>query len=984
MESFLSKALESPDGFLQYGRTCIALLSGRLPDNSPLPSNAQAFFLHLVDKAVASPTCATLHPVFALLEGACQELLHILPSDTLTSLAEHVFRILKNINNVEGEPLYLLCLGIIKALSEPRLPKDKSLTSPVSSASLLSSPQPRSPEWRIQAARSYFSGSKAANTLKLIALQVLWACRDNAGLSISDASQCLDIANSTVECLDKGLRHGWSRSNANIIRKILEKISRPEIPSSLKLRGLIFLGLLADDLAKLPNQPVATMEHVLQNIPDMPVSVTTSRLLVQRSISTYGPVMSQAFINSLFRKALKASCGLMNISPLALRSLSIFMEELARASESNPNVQHLILRCVQDTEICRSFQDLINTGVRPRGTCSAAVFCDKAYFSLHCGLIETTAGAILVSSILESSAGGKISPHLVKGLLNVQNEAIRCSSPCDHRAFPRVGRKAETVDTQNSNWRSDNWKTMLEETFAQEAQIRHSNIVQMVGEICQDLEERCADAEKPFREEQARHQEITSKYQELQRRAAKLETEAAERESTMLIQMDEEQSLHGALRESESRNGALIGRVEELEQALNEANEKAQTEMESLREELDIKDLQHKGVTAAKNEELEILEHRLQEQSTEKEELQARYDELDQFLGDKQAENAELSEALRKEKNELSALKEALSETKFALQSAQRDLEQRCVEVESLKEKVEVTGAQVEAWQAKHEGFMKSTATEMATLKAAHSTEIREVLAKRDQLKHKLDLSHGDLQAAKDAHGTTKLDIREKSDKLREARTEIKQLEAIVAEKSSALEEVEAMRERMMVIMGMGTNNQTLGSTINNAMEPNRRRSRRATIKTPATQDRLAAMEAAETATPSKSFESSTSSSSGGPTPKRTKPRAACKLSTVQKPSLQSRLGSAMKRASMPASTRRPLEDVSTGRGNQTARPPASVRKAGDTQALTQKKAVEFEDIDVEGLDFDESEFFTSTPAVPKALGDEVNENYCDETTAEF
>ena len=261
-------------------------LSEPLPEALPLPASAQSFFICVLDKVVKSPSVSTLGPIHSMLNGACRDLLGILPNKTRISFDEQLCRILIS-NNAQQDPMLLLwCLGIALLVESPS-DIGTSVGSIAESASCASTASQEHSEsnWKTPAARKLFGSAKSQmKTLTMTVLSVIWACKGEVGVSNVDAIEGIRIAIKTVEAVDIEIKHSWPTSSAftkSMFHKVIEKALRDGIHPSVQLevckiyhcsnlllnilQAFAFLAVIAGE-EKLPTEVHKKYKTTLENI----------------------------------------------------------------------------------------------------------------------------------------------------------------------------------------------------------------------------------------------------------------------------------------------------------------------------------------------------------------------------------------------------------------------------------------------------------------------------------------------------------------------------------------------------------------------------------------------------------------------------------------------------------------------------------------------------------------------------------------------
>lgn len=118
LNELLERCLKIQDSVPHISAACVSLLSFPLPQSMPLPSSTQAFFSRLFEASVQDPCVSTIEAVYYVLYGACEELVDILPRNSIKKLCDQLKEMMKGAKNVGDQPLNLYCLAIIARLNQ--------------------------------------------------------------------------------------------------------------------------------------------------------------------------------------------------------------------------------------------------------------------------------------------------------------------------------------------------------------------------------------------------------------------------------------------------------------------------------------------------------------------------------------------------------------------------------------------------------------------------------------------------------------------------------------------------------------------------------------------------------------------------------------------------------------------------------------------------------------------------------------------------
>lgn len=256
----------------QYTEICVLLLSRPLPSSAPLPASAQPFFLRTFEKASRAPDESTLRPVYLMLNGACRTLLSLLPLDRRHQFDEAVSEILTS--NVAGQKqmLALWCFGIALLAEYPDGRGHQHTLRSSSERPTTTDTLRIERQWTTSACRKLFgSANKLTKTIQMIYLGVIWITKGDMDVSHEDAIEGVRIAVRISQVIDRAVLEGWPQSTAlsrNLVTKLAEKITRPNIDAAVQLEALSFYANVAGG-ANLPREIVAQYGRCLACIIDL-------------------------------------------------------------------------------------------------------------------------------------------------------------------------------------------------------------------------------------------------------------------------------------------------------------------------------------------------------------------------------------------------------------------------------------------------------------------------------------------------------------------------------------------------------------------------------------------------------------------------------------------------------------------------------------------------------------------------------------------
>lgn len=267
-------------------------------------------------------------------------------------------------------------------------------------------------------------------------------------------------------------------------------------------------------------------------------------------------------------------------------------------------------------------------------------------------------------------------PSLAIALLEKQTHLCAIQLKCNFFGHRGLIQKPEEVSlfgagSTPQDMPSHAWRDRLIETFSRDARYQHQTVVQMVGEVCRDLEARCDNAEQPFRDEQARSHDLQQRLKSSEDRNVELEGQRDE--SCYVISSLETKTSHLQERAdtAEQRSESLQVEVDRMRQTLEHAEKEAVRATNASSEAARKQDLTYMETIMGKNKQY-------QEQVTKSELLEVRIAELLKQCGSGQ-------EREDQQKNELACLKESVARSSHELNVLETLAAERLATIEELK-----------------------------------------------------------------------------------------------------------------------------------------------------------------------------------------------------------------------------------------------------------------------------------------------------------
>jgi hypothetical protein len=255
---------------VQYAQLCVLLLSRPLPASIPLPASAQSFFVRVFEKASQAPDVNTLRPVYSMLNGACRNLLGVLPLEDRQRFDHEIAHILSLKTTGQNSMLLLWCFGIVLLAEHP----GETSLSPYLQTSFAKGLATATFEkqWTTASGRKLFGSTTwLYKTINLAYLSVIWATKGDVGVSDEEAIEGIRIAICTLRCVDQAALRSWPTSSPaarNTFAKLPLKLSRLDINLTIRFEALCFYAMIAGE-ENLSTDVVAQYELCLTKVPNL-------------------------------------------------------------------------------------------------------------------------------------------------------------------------------------------------------------------------------------------------------------------------------------------------------------------------------------------------------------------------------------------------------------------------------------------------------------------------------------------------------------------------------------------------------------------------------------------------------------------------------------------------------------------------------------------------------------------------------------------
>lgn len=535
---------------------------------------------------------------------------------------------------------------------------------------------------------------------------------------------------------------------------------------------------------------------------------------------------------------------------------------------------------------------------------------------------------------------------------------------------------------------SHQWREQLADTLARDSAYQQQHVVKIVGEVCRDLELRCENAEQPFREEQARSREILERLGEARVETAELVVRIEERERTMSDNEAETCHWKEQAEAADERSNALLIDLDKSRKEVEHTKEQAATAAEASSEAARQQDLTYLAIIKGRDKDC-------QEQSDKITVLDTQISDLTRNLADVQG--LEASKA-----SQVGRLEESLAQRVNDLENAEAQANARLADIGRLKEAsrgIVATNASINAelseaaeardhLASKIETQILAFESERIQLHTRHDVTIATKAAEIEQLIQSHESTIRKFRKDRQTtERTAERAAKQSNTKVKELEKKIGTLRRELANQAMVLAEYQDFNHRMTKLQTM---HQPLDCP---TMEG---------VVGDDDQSEVVACDTEESPIPHDdkghlmaSFGSSTSSKSGGPTPKRTKtgrcrnfkpPTTITRAPSHAKPLRRATTGFTVK------AQRQALGNLGSASQNEVILTPTQPLTQKTPRRHTSAAIVEHDEneriVEERGygdMSFDDSDIFTSTSKQRlEILPDHATRDDYDETTADI
>ncbi|KAF2805228.1 uncharacterized protein BDZ99DRAFT_574827 [Mytilinidion resinicola] len=979
LDDLLTKANASLHGFHEYSQICVLFLSEPLPESVPLPAAAQSFFLRVFDEASQTPCVTMLAPVYAMLKGACRDLIGLLPQNTRDDFDQQICRILASKHAQKDSMLLLWCLGIV-VLAEG-IPVASELKGPPNATlqdvpPILKSSQERTEvRWSSPAARRLFDSVKAmTKTTTMTVLSVIWACKSSCGDGITDAeaAEGIRIAIRTLQSVDVDVRHEWSHSSSltkSMLPKLVEKSLRPEIHPLVQLEAFGFLGTLLGH-ENIPKEVVAQYNRTLEYILLKPFATIRVGLSLSVSIPIFAHRFDDNMSKKLFQDLLNATTR--TISAELLEVYRALSSQLTATMPACAVLRKSLLLSISSNDMQHALDSFLGDAIPPGDVLdhNSGDVCNNHAVASKRALVSTLLIMILTATLTTQIDESRLPTKIAISLLEMQSRITGPSNTCPQTIETHQLRSRLSVFEQSCTPRAvtgqPNWRDRLALDLQQQSAHQRDMIVHTVAQVCQQLEERCDHVEKPLREEQRKVEELEAQVTKLKDLVSTLESEAIDRKLLVDGIEGERMQWELDLQQAESRNDRLSNEfstsLEDMRQKLEEAERetnhtRAGFEAREIKLRADLLSTeeilqQRTGQVGSLEIQIKQLQADLESRGAELERIRQLHESLTVQLHELHGDLELARQDGSRQTNQIAGLVVKEGEITTYLENAKQELADKTRALEKLHEdhlKLESASRdQLASAESKYRTDLENVAAQANEEAARLNKQIEDAVGRFDELKQ----THEELLHEMDLDRAAISELESENDQLRDS----------CIAKDEELDALKALKKRVLSTMGVDSASPMRSTRSQNEASNLALRRQREIRPRPMLQphQRNGSTEPSGEAITSRGARSP-SSPMMSPTMKRAK--AGCPFEAPQislpRPNTGARTSKSMY-THKDVSQRRPLADASA-RGNQS---PRRRRTTIGFEITENQKSMGQEDT-MESASFP-SGMFTSTPLTPQ------------------
>ncbi|KAF2653944.1 hypothetical protein K491DRAFT_495044 [Lophiostoma macrostomum CBS 122681] len=848
----------------QYSQSCCQLLSAPLPEGVVLPASTQAFFLRVFETA---PSVLRLKQIYAMLDGACSQLLSCLSADARQSFDEELHHIICKTCVRNDLRLWLYAFGVAVLIER--------LNDSVHH------------EWRTKSGQKLFGSLKNVHkTLQLTYLNVVWVFNKDCDISAYEAAEGIRIATRVILPVDKSTREKWPTSDRiarGIFPKLPEKVLRENIDPVVQIEALCFYATIAGE-DNLPADIVAQYEATLLELSRLQMNMDKLRETLSDSLPVYAPQLKPSTICQLLAQILHSSASTTNTQDLC--SATVLVEQMAALIPRHEHVRRHMLAALSSDQFQGHIASFLECDPGHDAVGPESPGCQTTIKIMRRKLMASTISMLLTLALTVQPTEPRLPGTLAIALIKKQQRLPQLPNACMHNKanMPPAVAFFEQASTPSTGSLRQNWKDRLCKELEMQNLYQRDSIIRSVAQVCHDLEDRCDTVEEPLRLEQAKVRDLTNQVDELREEVDSLQTKATD-------QQFRQEGLEVDYANVEEEKSELVSRLASLEAKFDHAKRKADDKLRAAREEFDAKESKLESTVTDREKEMHLYSVRIAEMDTRISQLQdevhakEREVELRSDSQDKlRSELGESRQALEAERSTVSQQMEEIAK----LQEAGNELEHQ---LSCSKNEVTTLTDQYTEISTRYRALEASSRQELQDMEAQCEQELDSAATKASEEYEKL---HGQLQDAlhnteqvNSAYEQTRRDLESAQTAITSLEVKVQHLSKDCAEKEEELEELRPIQKAILAMRPQGRNRQQLNDLDRPQKTPRQTRRRKSTrhpeedLHTQVSGDVQGITHTAMESVANASFSSSDSFSR---TPKRQKPRPTFKIPAMHTP----------------------------------------------------------------------------------------------------
>lgn len=553
--------LSSASSDIEHDRVkslCVTVLSQPLPDQVRLPAAVQPFLNNLLASFNKTPTLLKLEDLYAVLDSDCCSVLLKIPQPSIEEARRHLTLIVKTSTTVQDQLYAVTSIAVLAKFYEAFESETCVVfETPTRKQSIVKSPSElETPIFR-ELIR-FFSGDRAPLTLSIVSRQVLYVCVNQNQETVDSLSKRLRRALQAVELVGSSYKSTFGQTYSQIIRKIHEKIAKEEMNPSICTLAAAFMASMSKSIP--PDTTVRAFEQALLQHTSPQVHMRFISDAVAISLPILAPQLSSQFWKSLCLRIIESL--LIPANDVSASSLDVeqSLDIIMRMSNLESAAQASFLEAMRNEDMQAKMSSFCSSPLRQ------GIYLDyemifssnvlKMLLANHCTSNEyqCTLSKVIFDRYQRSVVRSRVSnPHNARS----SNSIL---------VTPRISIKEPGTST--------NWRERLQRQFQTEAQQSGERVVELIGNICHDLETRCDSIEQPLKEQQTRFADLQDKYDTIEQTSADWEQKFSEQGAMLKrreLKVEQlEQSLKTVIDHAEKIEKESASRLQQMQDDMNE------------------------------------------------------------------------------------------------------------------------------------------------------------------------------------------------------------------------------------------------------------------------------------------------------------------------------------------------------------------------------------------------------------------------------